>query len=126
MVNNWLIAVATLLAIGISGCSTSSSSSSPGQEPTIVASEDGTVEVIVDGETLFALAGTGPIARTFAESVGGVGVKEFQRFNERQDPLSVRSVSNEDGVVRVEYASARRAASRSGPEPRRPACRSSI
>ena len=110
MVNNWLSAVATLLAIGISGCSTSSGSSSTGQEPTIVASEDGTVEVIVDGETLFALAGTGPIARTFAESVGGVGVKEFRRFNERQDPLSVRSVSSEDGVVRVEYASASRGA----------------
>ncbi len=109
MVRNWLLGWAFLIGAFGFGCSSDTGSGS-GSDVRVVASEDGTVEVIVAGKTLFATAPTGPVARTFNETFGGIGVINFRRNSERRDPMSVRSVSNEGGVARVEYASASRSA----------------
>ncbi|UCH29720.1 MAG: hypothetical protein JSV06_01475 [Myxococcales bacterium] len=112
MVRNWLVC-SGLLAVCLTGCSSSSSSSSPGGDVRIVASEDGTVEVVVGGKTLFALAATGPVARTFTDrwSYQGAGLVLFRdRVDERRDPLSVQSVSDDGQSARVEYASDSRTA----------------
>jgi alpha-glucosidase len=102
MVRIWLIGVGLLLVMGIAACSESSPAS--GGNVQIVASDDGAVEVIVDGEALFALAATGPVARNFFEQWSGLGVISFERFQEVADPLSVRAVANGGSSVRVEYA----------------------
>ena len=107
MVRNWLIGSWVALALGVAGCSTDSASGSGG-EVQIVASEDGTVEVVVEGRTLFALAATGPVARTFIDSAGNIGTKIIRRTNEKIDPLSVRSIANGGRTASVEYASATR------------------
>ena len=104
MAGMWLMGFGTLLAMGIAGC-TESSSGSPGNVQ-IVASEDGTVEVIVRDEVLFALAAMGPVARNFIERPVGIGTITFERGPEVIDPLSVRSVVNEGPSAQVEYASA--------------------
>lgn len=64
-----------LLGLGLAlamnaGCSKSSSDLGEAQ---IVAGDDGAVEVIVRGKTLFALAATGPVARNFTERAVGIG-----------------------------------------------------
>jgi len=101
MVRIWLIGFGLLLATTVAGCE-----STPGNVQ-VVASEDGTVEVIVGGEPLFALAATGPIARNFNEQpVDGAGIISFQRTQEVSDPLIVQSVSNEGASARIEYANA--------------------
>ena len=114
MVKHWLVGPALLLVFGLSACSSNSEGSSgAGGAVRIEASDDGTVEVIVDGNTLFALAGTGPIARTFTDrwSYQGAGLVLFRdRTDERADELSVQSVSNEGDSARVEYASGSRSA----------------
>ena len=66
-----LVGFGLSLAMGIAACSESSSGSAGTVQ--IVASEDGTVEVIAQGRTLFALAATGPVARNFTEDVRGIG-----------------------------------------------------
>lgn len=106
MVRYWLIGFALVLAVGVAACS----ESDPGaaRSVQIVASEDGSVEVVVGGEALFALAPTGPVARTFNERVVGVGTIWFERSQERTDPLIVQSVVNEGSRARVEYANADR------------------
>ena len=67
----------------------------------IVAAEDGTVEVIAGGKTIFAMAATGPVARTFTEHWFGAGVISFVRDDEVADPMSVQEVTNEGNTVRV-------------------------
>ena len=64
MTRIWLTGSVLALALGIAGCSESASESAPGSSVQIVASDDGTVEVIAGGRVLFALAPTGPVART--------------------------------------------------------------
>ena len=55
MVRIWLIG--SLLALGVAGCGGGGDSEDgPTDGVRIVAADDGTVEVIVDGRTLFALA----------------------------------------------------------------------
>jgi alpha-glucosidase len=78
----------------------------------IVALDDGTVEVTAQGRTIFALAGTGPIARTFEETFFGAGVIDFVRDldTEVEYPLAVDSVTNEGTSVTVEYSGEDRSA----------------
>ncbi len=104
MVRSWLIGFGLLLAVGLASCSESSSSSGGNVE--IVAADDGTVEVVVGGEVLFALAATGPIARNFVERPVGIGAISFERTGEVTDPLSVLSVANEGPSATVEYVNA--------------------
>lgn len=99
-----LVALGLVSAMGVAACSKSSSGS--GGSAQIVASEDGTVEVIVDDEVLFALAPTGPVARNFTERAVGIGTISFERSEEVVDPLSVQAVVNEGSSARVEYANA--------------------
>lgn len=100
-----LVGFGLSLAMGVAACSESSSGSTGNVQ--IVASEDGTVEVIAQGQTLFALAATGPIARNFTEDVRGIGTLWYWREpGEDVYSLSVRSVSNEGARARVEYATA--------------------
>ncbi len=96
------------VALALAGCSSSSSSPAEpgGGAVQIVAQEDGTVEVIVSGRTLFALAPTGPVARNFMERPVGIGTISFERSNETEDALSVQSVQNEGSSATVEYANA--------------------
>jgi alpha-glucosidase len=68
-----------------------------------VGLEDGTVEVIAQRRTIFALAGAGPVARTFTEQWFGAGVIEFVRDDEVEYPLEVGSVTNDEDGVTVEY-----------------------
>ena len=110
MVRNWLIGIWLALALSAAGCGSDASSPTSGGNAQIVASEDGTVEVIVNGKTLFALAGTGPVARTFIDSAGNIATKIIRRTNEKSDPLSVRSIANGGTTATVEYASATRSA----------------
>ena len=72
MMQKWLIALG--FVVGIYGCSSSSSSDPTAGQVQIVGLEDGTVEVSVQGRTIFAMAGTGPVARTFTEDFFGAGV----------------------------------------------------
>jgi len=104
MVRNGFLGFGILVA----ACTTGSSESAgpPGANTQIVASPDGTVEVLVDGEAQFALASTGPVARNFNERVVGVGTVSFERSLEVTDPLSVRSVTNKGTSATVEYANA--------------------
>jgi alpha-glucosidase len=95
-----------LLGLGLAlamnaGCGTSSSDSGDAQ---IVAGDDGAVEVIVRGKTLFALAATGPVVRNFTERAVGIGTIAFERAQEVTDPLAVQSVVNEGSSARVQYA----------------------
>jgi len=106
MTRYWLMALALL--VGAFGCSTSSGST-PGAVQ-IVGLEDGTVEVISRGKTIFALAGTGPVARTFTEQAVGAGVIEFLRSDEAEFPLTVESVTNDESGVTVEYVGEDRSA----------------
>lgn len=97
-----------LLGLGLAlamnaGCSKSSSDLGEAQ---IVAGDDGAVEVIVRGKTLFALAATGPVARNFTERAVGIGTIAFERAQEVTDPLAVQSVVNEGSSARVQYANA--------------------
>ncbi len=104
MVRIWLVGLGLVCVAAATACSESSSSSDGNVE--IVAGEDGSVEVLVAGKTTFALAPTGPVARTFNERAVGIGAISFERSSERTDPLTVRSVSNEGTGARVEYANA--------------------
>ena len=68
--------------MGIAGC-TESSSGGP-ENVRIVASDDGTVEVIVQRPgPQFALAATGPVARNFTEQVRG---------DRNRDPLDMCAI----------------------------------
>jgi len=100
----WLVSLGCLLAFAV-GCSGDGGSASSPGDVEIVASEDGTVEVIVDGRVLFALAPGGPVARNFNETFSGQP-EQFERTEEVIDPLSVRSVTNDESGATVEYASA--------------------
>ncbi len=102
MVRIWLIGFGISLTMGVVGCSENSSGSVGNVQ--IVASEDGTVEVIVQDKVLFALAATGPVARNFTERPVGVGTVSFERSQEVSERLSVRSVVNEGSGARVEYS----------------------
>jgi alpha-glucosidase len=93
-----------VLLAALGACSSTSESSSGNAR--IVASDDGTVEVLVGGEPIFAMAPSGPIARNFTERVVGAGAIKFERLTERSDPLSVQSVASEGTGARVEYANA--------------------
>ena len=104
MVRSWLVGCGLLLAVGLASCSESSSSS--GGNVQIVAAADGTVEVVVGGEALFALAATGPVARNFIERPVGIGAISFERTGEVTDPLSVLSVANDGTKASVQYANA--------------------
>jgi len=104
MVRIWIIGFGLSLAMGVAGCSEGSSGA--GRNVEIVAGEDGTVEVIAGGEVLFALAGTGPVARNFMERPVGIGTLFFERSEEVSDALSVTSVVNEGRSASVEYANA--------------------
>ena len=106
MVRIWLVGVWLLLTVGVSGCSENDSGSNGNVQ--IVASDDGTVEVVVGGEVLFALAGTGPIARNFTEQAVGIGAIRIEQINEVSDRLVVQSVANEGSSARVEYANSDR------------------
>lgn len=103
------IGLGMALAIAGIGCSGGDSASGLG-DARVVATDDGTVEVVVGERMLFALAPTGPIARNFDEAPVGIGAITFERTNEVADPLSVTSVANEGAGVRVEYASSSRTA----------------
>ncbi|MBW2508895.1 MAG: hypothetical protein JRE81_09710, partial [Deltaproteobacteria bacterium] len=96
MLRYWLTGLGIASALSVAGCSSDDGGPPAGNvgDVTIVASEDGTVEVIVAGKTLFALAATGPVARTFIDAPGNIGTKEFRRINEQVDPLSVRVIAN--------------------------------
>ncbi|MCZ6806658.1 MAG: hypothetical protein O7F08_06870 [Deltaproteobacteria bacterium] len=96
----WLVSLGCFLAVGVA-CS----SDGGGSSVQIVAGEDGTVEVIVDGRALFALAPGGPVARNFNETFFGQP-EQFIRSDEVVDPLSVRSVINDESGATVEYANA--------------------
>lgn len=104
MVRIALGVVAAVLVLAVGGCGDSSSEDPENVQ--IVASEDGSVEVIVDGEKSFALAPTGPIARNFTERATGIGAVEFLRAGEVAESLEIESVSNDGSSARVEYASA--------------------
>ena len=96
-----------MLVLALAGCSQPSSPSVPGGGAVqIIADEDGTVEVVVGGRILFALAPTGPVARTFSERAGGIGTISFERSQEVTDPLSVQAVENRGASATVEYANA--------------------
>ena len=101
MIRYWLISL--LVTVGVLGCSSSSDPNGTPSAVQIVGLEDGTVEVTAGGRTIFAVAGTGPVARTFTEQAVGAGVIEFLRRDEETFPLAVESVTNDDGGVTVEY-----------------------
>ncbi|MGD8823990.1 MAG: glycoside hydrolase family 31 protein [Myxococcales bacterium] len=105
----WIMGLGLVLAIAVSGCSDGEGSSGLG-DAQVVATDDGTVEVVIGERVLFALAPTGPIARNFDEEPVGIGAITFERTNEVADPLLVQSVATEGAGVRVEYASASRSA----------------
>ena len=109
MVRNWLVGL--VLVAGAAACTSDEGASGPApNDVQIVAAEDGTVEVIAGGRTIFAMAATGPVARTFTEQWFGAGVISFVRDDEVADPMSVQEVVNEGNSVRVEYASGSRSA----------------
>ena len=68
MVRSWLTGVGVLLGLGFAGCGESDSSSDGNVQ--IVATDDGTVEVVAAGRVLFALAPIGPVARNFRQPTG--------------------------------------------------------
>lgn len=98
----WL---AALLGFVVVGCDGSTSKEDDGGAVQIVADEDGSVEVVVDGRRSFALAPAGPVARNFNERAVGIGTVEFERAGEVEDALEVESVTNDGPSARVEYAS---------------------
>lgn len=103
MVRLWLVSLGFLLVAAV-GCSSSDGASgSVPRDVGIVAGEDGTVEVIVDGRVLFAVAPAGPVARNFSETFFGQP-ERFTRTGEVVDPLSVTSVSNDESGATVEYS----------------------
>jgi len=106
MVRLGLIGLGFLVATSVAACSESSGSSIENVQ--IVAGEDGAVEVIVSGRTIFALAPGGPVARNFTESPVGIGAISFKRSEEIADQLFVQSVVNDGSTARVEYANADR------------------
>jgi alpha-glucosidase len=111
MVRNWLVGLGFAVALCAAGCSSSGDSEeTPEPDVQIVAADDGTVEVIAGGRTLFALAPTAPIARTFIDSAGNIGTKSFTRALEESDPLAVRFVVNGGTTANVLYASESRRA----------------
>lgn len=105
MVRNWLVALGVSSALGVAGCSSSDDGHSDGVDVQIIPAEDGAVEVVVDGRTLFAVAATGPVARNFNERATGIGVVEFVRSSETTDRLAVKSISNDGASASVEYES---------------------
>ncbi|MDH3202149.1 MAG: hypothetical protein OEM15_14755 [Myxococcales bacterium] len=108
MWRSWLLGLGAFLWIGV-GCGSGDDGSSPTEVVQIVASEDGTVEVIVGERTLFASAPTGPVVRNFS------GEKEYTaqptrliRGGEVVDRLAVESVANDESGATVQYANADR------------------
>ena len=95
----FVVVAATMLL----GCNRDSSGSGDAR---IVANEDGTVEVVVGDQVRFALAATGPVARSFRQRPVGVGTVTFERSFETSDPLSVQAVSGGGTSARIEYANA--------------------
>ena len=104
MVLFWLIGLGVLSMTGVAACSSDSASSAGNVR--IVAADDGTVEVIVGGNAIFALAATGPVARNFTDKPSGAGTIEFTRSDEVSDPLSVRSIENQGKRATVAYVNA--------------------
>ena len=104
MVRIWLVALG-LVCVGASAACNESSPSAGGNVE-IVASEDGSVEVIVGGKSTFALAPTGPVVRTFSERAVGIGAIGFDRSSEVTDSLTVQSVSNDGTSATIEYVNA--------------------
>ncbi len=101
----WLLGLGAFLSTTGAGCS--DEGSSPTDTVQIVASDDGTVEVIVGERTLFALAPTGPMARNFTDE------KQYTpqptrliRGGEVVERLSVESVANDESGATVQYANA--------------------
>ncbi|MGB8328971.1 MAG: hypothetical protein WCE62_02500, partial [Polyangiales bacterium] len=104
MARRWVVGLGLVTAVGVAACDESLSGS--GDKAQIVAGDDGTVEVVVQDEVLFALAPTGPVARNFIEEPVGIGTITFKRSDEVTDRLSVRAVVNEGSSARVEYVNA--------------------
>jgi len=100
----WVLGLGLATLMGLAACDETSSGSAGDVQ--IVASEDGTVEVIAGGRTLFALAPTGPLARNFTEEARGIGTITFERSQEVTDLLEVQAIVNEGSSARVEYANA--------------------
>lgn len=100
----WLVNLGCLLAVAV-GCGGSDGGETSSGDVQIEAGEDGTVEVIVGGRVLFALAPGGPIARNFSETFFG-NPETFTRTEEVVDPLSVTSVTNDVTGATVQYANA--------------------
>ncbi|MGB5812735.1 MAG: TIM-barrel domain-containing protein [Polyangiales bacterium] len=74
----------------------------PSDEVQVVARDDGSVEVLIDGEARFATAPTGPVARNFTETFMGVP-ERFTRSDEVVDTLRVEEVTNDAGGATVQY-----------------------
>jgi alpha-glucosidase len=98
------VAVGLVCVAATAACNEGSSSG--GSNVEIVASEDGSLEVIVGGKSTFALAPTGPVVRTFSERAVGIGAIGFDRSSEVTDSLTVQSVSNDGTSATIEYANA--------------------
>lgn len=102
MVRRWLLTLA-LLGVGAPGCSGSNGEDGPSDSAQLVASRDGSVAVVIDGEERFATAAVGPVARNFMETFTGQP-ERFTRTDETIDPLLVQEVSNDEDGVTVRYA----------------------
>ena len=111
MVRSWLWALSSIAWLPVASCSSVGAGDAGGRAPPdgvrITASEDGVVQVFVDGRGLFATAPVGPIARNFTETFSGIP-EEFRRGDEAADPFSVESVSNDDSGATVTYVNASR------------------
>ncbi|MEM8608679.1 MAG: TIM-barrel domain-containing protein [Myxococcota bacterium] len=106
MVRRWLWVVALLGATGAS-CSDSDSGGTGGggapESVQLVANDDGSVVVVIDGEETFATAPLGPVARNFTETFTGQP-ERFTRTDEVVDPLLVQEVSSDENGATVQYA----------------------
>lgn len=102
MVRRWL-GVWVLCGVVAPGCSDSGSGDGPSDAVQVVASDDGSVAVVIDGEERFATAPLGPIARNFTETFTGQP-ERFTRTDEVVDPLLVQGVTNDDNGATVQYA----------------------
>jgi len=73
-------------------------------DPQVSLQSNGDIEVRVAGRTLFAMPGDKvPLARTFTDTAGGIGVINFTRTSETVDPLNLVKSEQTGAGVRLDF-----------------------